>query len=1764
MKLFFSFLITSLFVFSCESKRPDANSFEYSLIVNSIQKNADVEILDGEKSVSTAVTDENGAVSFDSLSVVSNLKIKVCGGTVNLVSSEEPVAWTGCNETMFTPVEKETNTVVVDFLSTFITSYACKTSTQEWIDYLDITTLSTPILQTSLTDSTKRYLWLQGFAVIAKNISQANGVNPETQYSTENLINLIKDDLDDDQIINSSTEKMFGTLSIDSAVLKNIIADAIKDVSENFSASDLKDWTDKLTNSNAKFLGGSENDIDNEKPIIKIVEPSGENPTVWGEVLVQITATDDKKIASLDCGITSPENAPKIVDTQDETELFIGFFDSTLLEDGELKIKCIASDGTNISEKEFSITVSNNNEVELKAYITNELTSWDSVMVYDYDGEKVKTYSFKEDEAPVIGLAPGDYTFIFKGGFYKPVFLNDESIEFDSELSTNQAILPGETTKVIATPLTTIREKLYSVFKSKMSHQDAVEKSFTLISEHVDGDFPLYIEPVSKNQFTENSKYYIVLAGLERLAVLIGERHDPTLETGAITIEQVIKAIVDDIETVGEGVLDGNDLINQFTVDSYLFRYWYAIAVKLFLESEENLTGLGFSDLQTVITNISMDNSELFPEDKAPKKVTDQPPVISEKQFMRSFETDFQNYSIENIIYANNSVFSIKFKTLPDEAGDLEIDLVEIFGDVAVQNLSHNDEGIYTAELTFTDEADGEKTVGINVLDNAENTGMATLQAVKDTVNPIIDKFELLRGKTVLAGEYTTVPFTADYEITEANFRNAQVAVKTSVNSGDFVYDKEVSTSLVGDFQINKSDLPADGDDGSYNFSVKFTDKAGNETTTEFQKTIDTVAPVIESIVMTPPINANGFIDSREITVDISATDNIEQTLNYWYRRNEASYGQNLNAPPHIFNIQEPADASIVYYFKVSDQAGNETPESNAFSFTIDTVNPVVTISNKDAIKGNFFMSTSSSLLFSYTIEEINLEYCELRINGSKSDDITVIPAGTITFTGSKLLDSTIGPATPNTASIYCIDLAGRETENTVSFYIDDDAPAININPDQLGGSVIDDDQVAIDSLITDNFGREGNLTVKFKYRNDTFNSLGYSNIYYFPISGMREIDDWGDSNKNASCSINDDSCRFWIPHIDDDSLHYGKWLKLYHNNNNFTLYLEVTDKAGNKSENTFSYTVDKEPVPMNSGGYEYDDGKIYLGFSSDKSIPGFRMRVNGFFTDPECYHAYFDNMEKHFYSCPFNANTGTTYAVAISSKDSFENMSFDDCNKFQDSDSNFCFEGNITADLPNLSVIVTGNTGTTVFYTISSDSTIIDCKILKDGSFFQDCDKSTGDFSETISTWEEGVYTITATAKNTIGAETTRSDDFVIDNTVTSFNLEINNYNEIYYNSAPAIKINAKIAGGVKNVQLFLEKRKLHRSRAGNLDHCIGTYCYETYSVKIAELTPSVFYVNFKPVFFFHPYTPSPDLFEPGYYDSIRWVITSNRNGESDSGHFLLADTPIRIAKSASDFAQTLSVSVNEDEEELEMQFRPSVFSTANLSSTADFDFQVLNNPDIDKNSNYHQICGDNNTDFKKQFRHYDSKIKVALNRLSYSGSTKKYTAYFKPNLDSYRYNYIIPSTSNYYAFAPCGNDSDCPSDTAHYDISEGCESMYYDDWEEEPGPDLCEPNYIKHYSSDNDISALKICKISTGSSCSEYFETCPNPTYYPVFYQDWHSYGYGYLEECPLLRDFWYFPKNLKIKGVDDFSRSDTITLSSDYTDPEECPQYKRLNSF
>ena len=360
-KIFCFFLCSALFFLavSCDGKRPDNGILEFDLMVRSLQKNASVEVLSEDRAILSGKTDENGMARFGSVRNIGGLKIKVCGGTVDLVSSKESVAWNGCMEKSVRAAEEVEVTAVVDFLSTFIGKYRAETSQTEWFEYLDISGDVFPELQSSLTDATKRYLWQQAFSKIAETVSVANNTAPETQFSTENLLLLLADDLGDDNVINGSTYAKFGSAIVGSAFMKGLLSDFLSEVSDRFSATELKEWSEKIRHSEAAFLGGEdggESGISIEISVYPEGNKGAEVEYFSGAVAVEAKAEPESMIVSLNCSA----DGEKMADKDEKAAFFQGSFTTeNIKEEKDILIRCDASNGITLESVEKTISVSN-------------------------------------------------------------------------------------------------------------------------------------------------------------------------------------------------------------------------------------------------------------------------------------------------------------------------------------------------------------------------------------------------------------------------------------------------------------------------------------------------------------------------------------------------------------------------------------------------------------------------------------------------------------------------------------------------------------------------------------------------------------------------------------------------------------------------------------------------------------------------------------------------------------------------------------------------------------------------------------------------------------------------------------------------------------------------------------------------------------------------------------------------------------------------------------------------------------------------------------------------------------------------------------------------------------------------------------------------------------------------------------------------------------------------------------------------------------
>ena len=1436
---FFTFI---LFIFlvgltACDdSGRPKTEEFSFKITGHSILKNAEVSILDGDgKEIKTGTTDENGEFIIEDVESATSLLVKVCKGSFLNASLESDVDFSGCLENSIAVSDGDIS-LSVNFLTTFISKYDSTEDIEEWKSYLDITTLPVPEMQSSLTDSTKVYLFHQGLMKIAENVSIAGTKTPETTYSTETLLNLLLEDLADDDIINGSTAKKFGGLNVNADIMKGVLADVIPEISGSFTAEDLNTWLDTLRYSNAKFLGGSGGEIDKSKPVITITTPEN-NAIIYGMVEIEAVATDNEQVQSLTCAIvenTVNDESLEIEDEDDTPETFSSSFNSALFDDSTITLRCTASDGNNVSEAEIKLAVSNNNKVSLSAFITNALTDWDKVTIYRIlengtTDTKVKTLESDDLEEVEEGkpietlLAPGEYRFVFKGGSYIPVFLGESDnpdenrITFDSSLETRGTVKVGEDTTIIATPLTTLREYLFAAFVDdgtyKVSECDS--KSFDLISEHIDSDFPIYQEPISKPQLTENSKYYIALASLERLAVLVGERHDPPLEAGAITVEQVLKALTDDLDSATKAVLDGVGTINQFPVDSYLFRYWYAIAMKLYLESEKNNTTLGFSDLQTVINNISMDDSELFPDDAEPRRVTDQPPVISDKMFKRSFETEFQNYSVENIIYSNNSVFNVYFKALPDSTGDLFLDSVEITGDVEVQSISDiNDEGEYTAEVQFPTTEDGNKSILITAIDNAENTGTATLQAVKDTVSPVVVNL----GNSLATN--VTTPLAVPYEVTETNPLDTLFAVTAS---GEFPGSPSDWTSLdpalvSGDITVTDSMLT---DDGAYTLHFKTVDKAGNEASKTKALIFDRIKPTA-TFTTVPEINENGFIQEESIVITIIATDNVTPETDliheYW---NGTSWIGNVNETKHIWNLFSFTEQVYNEKFRVRDLADNRSDDITV-SFTVDLNDPVLA-TNKTDLESRAYNISDVALVLNATCTDSNLDSFTYSINGSEPVSVPGMSTALTNHPDLKELEN--GEA--NTVTVTCTDLSGRMEEETISILIDNTPARVEtvVNHPGTGGTVPVCSLAKTIQLVTvDDHSKP--VQIKYSYHIGEYSE---SNVFTAPV-----IEATGGTSLT-------------VPNVTDN---YYNTLTLSKDNFNVVVSVIVIDDAGNESTPyPISWNLDKKPpiyslINLASFGF----GLV----NPEADNIDFDEYLDKYNQGGEVFEAYFDNLisesgleeivnlqgyinESLLHDYTFLDATqegiqpGECIKTVCSNSDTFkpclwcvmdeQGAVFNFKTTLVDSCANSgvitdckssdysCLEGHLNPSTPEVYVsAVQTSTNSYNIEILSQGANVESCHIMQGSTVVDTCNNAIGVQQYDASGLSDGLYTVRATVKYPDGTNYGYGyADFLVDRTVFNVTIDVD-LSKIHYLSFPAINYTAQIASGVKSVKIYLK----------------------------------------------------------------------------------------------------------------------------------------------------------------------------------------------------------------------------------------------------------------------------------------------------------------------------------------------------------------------
>ncbi len=212
--------------------------------------------------------------------------------------------------------------------------------------------------------------------------------------------------------------------------------------------------------------------------------------------------------------------------------------------------------------------------------------------------------------------------------------------------------------------------------------------------------------------------------------------------------------------------------------------------------------------------------------------------------------------------------------------------------------------------------------------------------------------------------------------------------------------------------------------EGNHFISVNCTDTDGQSSLASVSFVTDTIPPAI-NIISPNSI----FYDTRDIDVELTS-DGTQQAI--WYNWDGTN---RIYSGIETITFNEGWNTLTAY---VNDSLGNQN--SRAFTFFVDTIAPILTITNP-ATNGEMF--GTNDIPIEYTLVESNAVNCWWTNDSSVT--IHDLTCGD-NITGQLWAEGL------NSVQIYAVDILGHVISDTRSFNIDNSAPIINIITPTAGG----------------------------------------------------------------------------------------------------------------------------------------------------------------------------------------------------------------------------------------------------------------------------------------------------------------------------------------------------------------------------------------------------------------------------------------------------------------------------------------------------------------------------------------------------------------------------------------------------------------------------------------------------------------------------------------------------------------------------------------
>lgn len=367
--------------------------------------------------------------------------------------------------------------------------------------------------------------------------------------------------------------------------------------------------------------------------------------------------------------------------------------------------------------------------------------------------------------------------------------------------------------------------------------------------------------------------------------------------------------------------------------------------------------------------------------------------------------------------------------------------------------------------------ADGNYLWNVECFDgaNQKNTALNNFSFIIDTKAPIVNAY--IPVNNTEENETNNIYFEYNVSDELTNISQCQIIVDGEVEDTDFLVEENIAqnfTVYVGN--------------GVHTWGINCTDNNG---LIGHSGTYDLLVAVVFEfdppvVILNSPMD-NKFFQTNNVSYNFTPTDatGIENCSILFNGTINQTNSAILNGQPNYFDIDNQPDEDYEWYVECYDNNTYIKGDSEIRYYTIDTVNPVVTLNKPD----NDTFYNESNVFFNFTPTDTNLANCSLFANFSGT--FQSVQTNSSPLSGqSNSINQTVQDGL-YIWNIQCYDYSGRKTFATHNYTVKVDAnnpvfesvTAYPISPLNYSENIFHQFNITLNESFTDSVLIEHNFT---------------------------------------------------------------------------------------------------------------------------------------------------------------------------------------------------------------------------------------------------------------------------------------------------------------------------------------------------------------------------------------------------------------------------------------------------------------------------------------------------------------------------------------------------------------------------------------------------------------------------------------------------------------------------------------------------------------